>query len=185
MVALEALLLIQAHRAQSAAKGCASRSEDSACHEHLNMSPEALFEKSGANGAKARIICSGRHFAPRIERMGDERTPYPLRSKMASMRRLALSSRQGSYDCPRRTLTTFAPLMLASIRTLGGRFLTTRCMMSFVRTRVLQSKVRSLLRTKAICAVTSKPGTSGATRWIPSGRLSLTAMRRISVGWSP
>jgi pimeloyl-ACP methyl ester carboxylesterase len=40
-----------------------------------------------------------------------------------SMRRLALSSRRGSSDRPRRTLTTFAPLMLASIRTLGGRSL--------------------------------------------------------------
>ena len=35
--------------------------------------------------------------------------------------------------------------------------MTTRCMMRFVRTRVLQSKVRSLLRTKAICALTSIP----------------------------
>src|SRR5215212_7114579 len=55
-------------------------------------------------------------------------------------------------------------------------------MMSSVRTRVLQSKVRPLLRTKAICAVTSKLGTSGTRRWIPFGRLSLTALRRISGG---
>src|SRR5215211_2349927 len=54
--------------------------------------------------------------------MGEE-YPYPFLSQMASMRRLALSSRRGSSDRPRRTLTTFAPLMLASIRTLGGRFL--------------------------------------------------------------
>src|SRR5215213_4051441 len=102
---------------------------------------------------------------------------------MASMRRLALSSRRGSSERPRRTLRTFAPLILASIRTLRGRFLDDPVHdMSFLRTRLLQSKVRSLLRTKAICALTSKPGTSDAIRWLPFGRSSLSALRRISVG---
>jgi hypothetical protein len=106
MVALEALLLIQAHRAQSAAKGCASRSEDHACHEHLNMSPDALFEKSGANGAKARIICSGRHF-DRLSLSGWVRSvPYPLRSRMAKVHLIAtvvtsvFSAHRGALDLP-------------------------------------------------------------------------------------
>ena len=105
--------------------------------------------------------------------------------QMASMRRLALSSRRGGSDRPRRTLTTRALDACFHSHSRGVGFLTTRCMMRFVRTRVLQSKVRSLLRTRAICAVTSKPGTSGTRRWIPFGRLSLTALRRISVGSSP
>src|SRR5918994_665622 len=60
----------------------------------------------------------------------------------------------------------------------GVGLLTTRCMMRFVRTRVLQSKVRPLLRTKAICAVTSKPGTSGTRRWVPFDRFPPTTLRR-------
>ena len=107
--------------------------------------------------------------------------PYPFRFQMASMRRPALSSRHVGVARPRR-IQRLAPLMLAPIRTLVGRSLATRCMMSYVRTRVLQSKVRPLLRTRAICAVTSKLGTSGTRRWIPFGRLSLSALRRISGG---
>src|SRR5215213_2712941 len=42
VVAVESLLLIQAHRAQGGANSSASRSEDRACHEHLNMAPDAL-----------------------------------------------------------------------------------------------------------------------------------------------
>jgi hypothetical protein len=86
----------------------------------------------------------------------------------------------------RRGERASAPTPLGRRDPAGGfEYLTTRCMMRFVRTRVLQSKVRPLLRTKAICALTSKPGTSGTRRWLPFGRLSLTALRRISVGWCP
>jgi hypothetical protein len=60
MVAMKAPLLIQAHRAQGGAYGSPPRSEDHACHEHLNVLPDTLFEKSGANGARSRIIVVGR-----------------------------------------------------------------------------------------------------------------------------
>src|SRR5215212_3835558 len=45
MVAVEALLLIEAHRAQSGANGSASRSEDRARDEHSNLSPDAFGEQ--------------------------------------------------------------------------------------------------------------------------------------------
>jgi hypothetical protein len=42
MVAMESLVLIQAHGAQSRAYGSTSRSEDSACYEHLNVLEDTL-----------------------------------------------------------------------------------------------------------------------------------------------
>jgi hypothetical protein len=86
-----------------------------------------------------------------------------------------LSSRRGGFGRPRKT-HRLAPSTLASIRTLVGRFLDDPVHDEFRPGRVLQSKVRPLLRTKAICAVTSKPGASGTRQWIPCGRLSLTTL---------
>src|SRR5215212_8291088 len=45
MVALEPFLLVQAHRAQGRADGSAPRSEDGACHEHLNVLEDTLGEE--------------------------------------------------------------------------------------------------------------------------------------------
>src|SRR5215216_2136010 len=42
MVAMESLVLVQAHRAQGRADGSASRSEDGACYEHLNVLEDTL-----------------------------------------------------------------------------------------------------------------------------------------------
>ena len=89
MVAMESLVLIQAHGAQSRAYGSTSRSEDSACYEHLNVLEwKTPFEKSGAKGSKSRIIVTGRVRilrSPLLAEIGDERVPYPFLSRMAKV----------------------------------------------------------------------------------------------------
>src|SRR5918993_2758285 len=45
VVTMESLVLVQAHRAQGRADGSASRSEDGACHEYLNVFEDTLGEK--------------------------------------------------------------------------------------------------------------------------------------------
>jgi hypothetical protein len=60
MVAMEGFLLIQTHRSQGRADGALSRSEDRTRDEHLDMRSKTRSEKSGAKGAKTRIIMVGR-----------------------------------------------------------------------------------------------------------------------------
>ena len=50
------------------------------------------------------------------------RAPYPFRPYGFHEKALSVKGRRGDPDRPQRTLTTFAPLMLASIRTPWGRF---------------------------------------------------------------
>ena len=75
MVTVETLLLVQADRAQCGADGSLSRSEDGACHEYLNVLPDAAREQ-WREGAKARIIVAGRvrTRSPLLADCGDERT---------------------------------------------------------------------------------------------------------------
>jgi hypothetical protein len=64
-----------------------------------------------------------------------------------------VKGRRGGCDHPQTTVTC-APLHLLLSALSVGRLPAARCMMRSVRTfQALQSKVRSLLRTKAICAV--------------------------------
>src|SRR5215212_2627984 len=42
LLAMESLVLIQAHRAQGRTDGSTSRSENGACHEHVNMLEDTL-----------------------------------------------------------------------------------------------------------------------------------------------
>jgi hypothetical protein len=56
---MEGFVLIQTHRSQGRADGTFSRSEDRTRDEHLDMLEDALG-KSGAKGAKTRIIMVGR-----------------------------------------------------------------------------------------------------------------------------
>ena len=64
-----------------------------------------------------------------------------------------VKGRRGGCSHLPRTVTC-APLHLLLSALSVGRLLAARCMMRSVRTlQALQSKVRSLLRTRAICAV--------------------------------
>jgi hypothetical protein len=60
MVAVEALMLVQAHRAQGRADRSPAWGKDRARQEYLRTCCQTRFENSGANGAKSRIIVVGR-----------------------------------------------------------------------------------------------------------------------------
>src|SRR5215208_7220556 len=62
---------------------------------------KTLFEKSGANGAKSRIIVAGRVRilrSPLLAEIGDERVPYPFLSRMAAQQ---TASAHGSINALR------------------------------------------------------------------------------------
>jgi hypothetical protein len=113
-----------------------------------------------------------------FERMCAVSEPSTL-TQMASMRRHILSRPTWRLWPSSKDHNDLHPDACFHAHSREVGFLRTRCIMRFVRTRVLQSKVRPLLRTRAICAVTSKPGALGTLpRWsLLVGRSSL-----ISVG---
>ena len=93
------------------------------------------------------------YSSPLLAEIGDERTlPLSLPNGFYEKAKFVKGRRGGCSHLPRTV--TCAPLHLLLSALSVGRLLAARCMMRSVRTlQALQSKVRSLLRTRAICAV--------------------------------
>ena len=96
---MEGFVLIQTHRSQGRADGTFSRSEDRTRDEHLDMLEDALG-KSGARGAKTRIIMVGRVRIWFTSFDGSVTSvPYPFFLKMAKVQlRNRLKSPEGATN---------------------------------------------------------------------------------------
>jgi hypothetical protein len=94
-----------------------------------------------------------------------------------------VKGRRGGCSRLPRTVTC-APLHLLLFALSLGRLAATRCMMRSVRTlQALQSKVRSLLRTKAICAVAEERVFRAhvvSPNWLVIARYPSSAFNRVA-----
>jgi hypothetical protein len=130
----------------------------------------------GRRHRKAGCVAGSR--GPLFERIGGER---PFRSDSNGFYEKAkfVKGRRGGCSQLPRTVTC-APLHLLLSALSVGRLLAARCMMRSVRTlQALQSKVRSLLRTKAICAVAEDRVFRAHV--VSPCWLSLATLRRLSI----
>jgi hypothetical protein len=97
VVTVEALLMVQAHRAQGGTDGSSTR---------VRIAPisrtwafcQTRFENSGANGAKSRIIAVGRvrTRSPLLWRVAVTSVPYPFRSQMTKVELSIVDAKKGN-----------------------------------------------------------------------------------------